>query len=150
MLSTGRARYNVVNGLPKQRSPRKPATLIDYIPNKHDIYYNGTTSTKVPWVAMYNENHPISGLLKDVISPWIFAHCESVPDDNDWVFPDGFYLAKKEEIHGSTYLHYLNKYKIGKTVRPFDGFYEGGGRLELITDEPDDEDYPMYEVVYKK
>jgi hypothetical protein len=150
MLVTGRARYDIGDVNPG-RAPRRPSTLIDYIPHKYSSYHDGTISTRVPWVAMYNENHPIYGPLRDVTSPWIFAHCESVPDGNNWVFPEGFYLAKKQEINGSIYLHYLNKYKIGKMERPFDGFYGGGGRLELvITDEPDDEDYPMYEVVYKK
>jgi hypothetical protein len=67
-------------------------------------------------------------------------------DENGWSFPPGFYLAKKQEIDGDFYLHYLAKYKINGKVHRFNGWSSSRGRLELIEGSPPSDGPPVYAV----
>ena len=62
----------------------------------------------------------------------MYVNLDPFHDLDEWTFPSGYYLAKKYTHGGLYYLHHLARYKIDGDWHNFNGFDDGGGRLEQI------------------
>ena len=145
MLTTGLSELIAVSRGP---APRKPHHhWMSYI--RHEDYIeNGIAS---PLIGYYMS--PLDGTFSESGHTWFFAFCDDdanhVAHDDGFIFPPGFYLAKKQVIGSQCYLHYLGTYKINGDDHKFAGWSMGegdvGNRLELIDDEGD-YDPPLYQM----